>query len=101
VSLSHLPAEELTAIVQYSSGDRDIVVQSATTLRFDEDDWDVPQTVTLHAKADDDVEEDTTQFLVSANAPAEVEQNHPMEPACLCLDAACYERESPRVFLPT
>jgi hypothetical protein len=21
--------------------------------------------------------------------------NHPMEPACLCLDAACYERESP------
>jgi hypothetical protein len=74
VSLSHPPTEELTAIVQYASGDRDIVVQSPTTLRFDEDDWDVPQTVTLHAHADEDVEEGTTQFRVSANDPAEVEE---------------------------
>lgn len=74
VKLSEPPPFELAAIVKFSSGDRDLQVQSPTLMRFDENNWDSFQTVTLHAEPDADVEEGKAQFRVSANPPAKVDE---------------------------
>jgi hypothetical protein len=76
VKLSQAPPSKLTAIVTYSSGDRDIVVQSPTVMRFDENNWDSYQKVTLYAEPDEDFEEGKVQFRVSANPPAELDETY-------------------------
>jgi hypothetical protein len=76
VKLSKEPPSRVTAIVTYSSGDRDIIVQSPTTMRFDENNWDSFQTVTLYARPDSDAEEGRTQLKVSANPPAQVDDTY-------------------------
>jgi hypothetical protein len=45
-------------------------------MRFDENNWDSFQTVTLHARPDSDAEEGTTQLKVSANPPAQVDDTY-------------------------
>jgi hypothetical protein len=76
VTLSHPPPGKVDATAAYSSGDRDIVVQSPTLMRFDEDNWDVPQVVALYAQPDDDAIESQTQLIISANPPARVEERY-------------------------
>jgi len=76
VKLSKEPPSRVTAIVTYAGGDPDIIVRSPTTMRFDEDNWDAFQTVTLYARPDEDLEEGTTQLKVSANPPAEVDETY-------------------------
>ena len=73
VKLNQEPSSKVTAIVTYASGDQDIEVRSPTVMRFDEDNWDIYQTVTLYAQPDEDLEEGRAQFLVSANPPATVD----------------------------
>jgi hypothetical protein len=74
VKLSQSPPFKLAAIVTYSGGDRDLEVQSPTIMRFDEDNWDTFQTVTLYAHPDDDAVEGQAQFRISANPPAKVDE---------------------------
>ncbi len=76
VKLNQAPESRVTAIVTHSSGDTDIVVESPTVMRFDEDNWDAYQMVTLYAHPDEDIEEGRAQLKVSANPPAEVDDNY-------------------------
>lgn len=74
VKLSSKPSSKVTAIVTHEGGDTDIAVQSPTVMRFDENNWDAYQTVTLYAYPDEDLVEGTAHFLVSANPPAEIDE---------------------------
>lgn len=74
VKLSSKPSSKVTAIVTHEYGDTDIAVQSGTVMRFDENNWDAYQTVTLYAYPDEDLVEGTAHFLVSANPPAEIDE---------------------------
>lgn len=69
VKLSKEPPSRITAIIKHASGDTDISVQSPTLMRFDENNWDTPQTVTVAASPDEDAEEGSAQFRISANEP--------------------------------
>jgi len=74
VKLSSKPSSKVTAIVTHEHGDTDVAVQSPTVMRFDEDNWDDFQTVTLYAHPDEDLVEGMAHFLVSANPPAEIDE---------------------------
>jgi len=49
------------------NGDPDITVQSGNNLTFQPDNWNVPQTVTVAAAKDDDIEDGTATIRVSAS----------------------------------
>ena len=74
VKLSQPPLAPLTAIVTRVSGDSDIIVESPVIMKFNEDNFDANQTVTLYASRDDDAEEGKTHFRISANPPANVDE---------------------------
>jgi hypothetical protein len=76
VKLSQAPSDDVSAVVTHAYGDADLQVQSPTLMRFDEDNWDDYQTITLYADPDDDLVEGTAQFLVSANPPAKVDDTY-------------------------
>ena len=76
VWLSQSPVSKVTAIVTPAGGDTDLVVQSPTVMRFDETNWDRSQIVTLYAYPDEDMEEGSAQFRVSANPPAVVDETY-------------------------
>lgn len=66
VALSEAPPDVLEISVVRSSGDDDVVVTSATPLRFDASNWSVPQTLTLFAQDDDDTTDDVATITLSA-----------------------------------
>ncbi|MFW2386755.1 MAG: hypothetical protein ACN4G0_00340 [Polyangiales bacterium] len=74
VQLSQSPSSTVAAIVTRAGGDTDLEVQSPTIMRFDENNWDRHQSVTLYAHPDEDFEEGRAQFRVSANPPANVDE---------------------------
>lgn len=74
VKLSKEPDAPLSAIVKPAGGDADILVLSPTLMRFNENNWNQPQPVTLYARPDVDRVEGKTQFRVSANPPAKVDE---------------------------
>jgi len=76
VKLSQVPSSQVNAIVTHAYGDTDIAVQSPAVMRFDEDNWDVYQTVTLYAYPDEDLIEGSARLRVSANPPAKVDDTY-------------------------
>ena len=74
VRLAAAPAATLEVAVQRADGDTDLVA-SVETLTFTPQNWDVPQSVSIAAGADGDMEDDAATFLVTAPgvAPEAVE----------------------------
>ncbi|MGB5547109.1 MAG: hypothetical protein WBM74_11110 [Polyangiales bacterium] len=69
VKLNQPPPSAFRSFIAYASGDSDILVQSPTTLLFDEDNWDTLRTVTLYAREDDDSVEGSARIRIAANEP--------------------------------
>ncbi len=67
VSLSAKPSQNVSVTVKKISGDPDMIIQSGNTLTFSPDNWNTPQTVTVAAAKDEDVEEGTATLRVSAS----------------------------------
>ena len=76
VKLNKPPSARVAAIVTHSSGDPDIIVESPSIMRFDENNWDSFQTVTLYARPDDDLTDGTAQLRISANPPATIDDTY-------------------------
>jgi len=68
ITLSAQPSNTITASVSRISGDKDIDIQGGgeKTLNFSPANYDQGQTVTLAAAQDDDTEQGTTTFRISA-----------------------------------
>jgi hypothetical protein len=66
VKLSAEPSSDVTASVSHLSGDSDITVQSGSPLTFTPGNWKEYQTVTLGAAQDDDIQNSTATFRISA-----------------------------------
>jgi len=64
VRLTNIPPGDVHVSVSRSAGDGDISVQSSGSLVFTQANWDVDQTVTLAAAADQDITDGTATILI-------------------------------------
>ena len=66
VRLGRAPGEEMLLNVRRASGDADLDVESGASLLFDQENWQQPQTVTIRAQDDADLERDEATFDLSS-----------------------------------
>lgn len=71
VRLSSQPDSTITVNIIHISGDEDITVQSGSPMIFTENNWDIPQTVTLAAAEDDDVEDGSARIRIRSDQVTE------------------------------
>jgi hypothetical protein len=67
IKLNQEPSSTITATVVHFKGDPDISIESSDALKFTETNWDRYQTVTLYAAPDEDNENGSATFHISAD----------------------------------
>jgi glucose/arabinose dehydrogenase len=70
VRLRNAPETEMLITIQRVGGATNLAIESGETLRFTRQNWDEPQRVTIVAGVDDDLNDDTAEFTVTASGLA-------------------------------